>query len=65
MRQQKENIIEVLELLPPEHIIRALEKGVEIEKLNLLANPDDDEAQQIVRSSRVLLAFLYTRKLGL
>lgn len=65
MRSPNSQLFEVLNLLDPETIIPTLEKGIEIEKLELIVNPDDERTKASIRNSRVLLSFFYIRKLGI
>lgn len=56
---------QLLCMIDPKLLIRVLEKGVELEKLELQANPGDNRCQEAIRYSRALLSFLYCRSLGL
>lgn len=58
------NIIQVLTMVPPQALIPIIEKGLEIEKLEFQANPDEHK-NECIRYSRAVLSFLYARKLGL
>jgi hypothetical protein len=59
------NLYEFLTLVDPATVIPVIEKGIEIEKLQLIANPDCEHTKRSLRSSRALLSFLYSRRLGL
>lgn len=61
----KNHLFEILKMVPSDHVIPVLEKGLEIEKLELTANPQDERRAERVRYSSAVLAFLYSRKLGL
>lgn len=58
------NILQVLTMVPPQALIPVIEKGLEIQKLEFQANPDE-RANECIRYSRAVLSFLYARKLGL
>jgi hypothetical protein len=64
MRSEENNIFHVLTLVPPHALIPVIEKGLEIQKLEFHANPNE-QANECIRYSRAVLSFLYARKLGL
>jgi hypothetical protein len=72
MRTQGENLTRVLPsdimdtllLIDPSDLIPVLEKGIELEKLDLSLDSESIMTQRRIRTSRVLLALLYARKLG-
>lgn len=64
MRHNEDNILQVLSLIPPNALISTIEKGLEIQKLEFQANPNE-QTKECIRYSRAVLSFLYARKLGL
>jgi hypothetical protein len=72
MRNQGENLTRVLPsdimdtllLIDPADLIPVLEKGIELEKIDLALDSESIMTQRRIRTSRVLLALLYARKLG-
>jgi hypothetical protein len=72
MRTQGENLTRVLPsdimdtllLIDPADLIPVLEKGIELEKIDLALDSESIMTQRRIRTSRVLLALLYARKLG-
>ena len=65
LMQQPSELLQFITTIDPSAIIPALEKGIEIEKLELAARPGDKQIQEIIISSRALLSLLYCIKLGL
>lgn len=66
----KNSILEVdslkeLNLIDISKVIPAMEQAVEIQKLHLSINPNDVDASERMRNTRVLLCFLHFRNLGL
>lgn len=59
------DLVEIINLIDPVTIIPIIEKGIEIERLQLIADPKNQFSKDGIRNTRVLLSFLYTRKLGL
>jgi hypothetical protein len=59
MRSSHNDLIEVLKLIEPTTVIPTLEKGIEIEKLELAANPNCEVIKTSIKNSRILLSFLY------
>jgi hypothetical protein len=54
----------VLNIADPAFMIPVLENGIEIEKLCLAANPDNEDSKVRLRNSRVLLSLLRGQALG-
>jgi hypothetical protein len=50
-----------LEVVPASLVIPVLEKGLEIEKLELCTNPKNQESKKRIRASRILLCLLYAQ----
>lgn len=61
---QVDNLTE-LNLVDLSKVIPAIEQAVEIQKLHLEVNPEDPDAADRMRNTRVLLCFLHFRRLGL
>lgn len=59
------DLIELLNIVDTAAIIATMQKGVEVQKLELAANPNDKDLSRALRHSRALLSFLYSRQLGL
>lgn len=59
------SILSIMDLVDPADIIPVIERGVELEKLELSLEPDSLERKRRIRSSRVVLALLYSSKLGI
>lgn len=65
MRSQNDSeFFELLTLVKPEALIRVLEKGISIEKLELIVDPDSKEGQEAIRYSSAVLTFLRLSRLG-
>lgn len=64
MRSSRDNLIEVLNLIEAPAVIPTLEKGIEIEKLELAANPNCEAIKKSIKNSRILLSLLYHCDLG-
>lgn len=58
-------LTQLIDDLDPCTLIPALEKGIEIEKMELAVNPGNENIKLSIRNARVLLSFLYCRKFGL
>jgi hypothetical protein len=59
MRSSYNNLIEALALIEPTALIPTLEKGIEIAKLELAANPNSDDLKISIKNSRIFLSLLY------
>lgn len=55
---------ELLTLTPPDVLLPVLEKGLEIQKLELLINPDSQDIQRSINYSSAILAFLRLNRIG-
>lgn len=65
MRNGGIKLFEALSHAETNHIIRLLEKGIEIERMEReLLRPDDKETSDCIYDGELLLIFLYLRKLG-
>lgn len=59
------NLLDIIGVLDPVAVIPALEKGIELQKLDLIINPDCELTKRSIRQSRAFLSLLYGRRLGL
>lgn len=58
------NFLQLLANIPPTKLIPVLEKGLELEKLELIINPESEEVKEIIHYSTAVLTFLRLRRLG-
>lgn len=60
---QPSNLLELLTMIEPCDVIPVLQEGIETERLKFILSGSPEAARRI-RQARVLLALLYTNKLG-
>lgn len=65
MHYKSGDLIEVLTLIHPDTLIPVIEKGLEIERLELLTQPESEELKESIHYSTIVLTFLRCRRLGL
>lgn len=59
------DLLTELNLIDISKVIPDLEQTIEIQKVHLSSNPTDQEIKDRMKNNRLLLSFLYFRKLGL
>lgn len=57
-------LFEAISLIEPAEVIPVLERGIELEKIDHILGLNSEESDRRIRASRVLLALLYSNKLG-
>lgn len=62
--ENQDQFHELLTLIDPDRLIPVIEKGLEIEKLELSIDPDSKEKKDTIHYSTVLLLFLQLHRLG-